>query len=229
MHPVLAKAMDVILIIHADHEQNASTTTVRTAGSSLASPFACIAAGIASLWGPAHGGANEAVIHMLQDIGTVDKIPEFVARAKDPKDPFRLMGFGHRVYKNYDPRATIMQKMCHQVLAKTGLDDPLLKLAMRLEEVALALHVQEAKYTELGSAAALNDPHLGFLSALGGPFTAPGSDHIRSKKAPAGPQGCACGYKKSCSRATVCGALPGLSPSTVAHRYRADRTVLISC
>jgi len=135
--PVLAKALDMILIVHADHEQNASTTTVRTAGSSQANPFACIAAGIASLWGPAHGGANEAVIHMLEQIGKPEQIPVFVARAKDPRDPFRLMGFGHRIYKNYDPRAKVMQKLCHQVLAQTATQDPLLGLATELEQVAL--------------------------------------------------------------------------------------------
>ncbi|MGE5518013.1 MAG: citrate synthase [Bacteroidota bacterium] len=136
--PVLAKAMDRILILHADHEQNASTSTVRLAGSSGANPFACIAAGIASLWGPAHGGANEAVLQMLGEIGSVDRIPEFIKKAKDKDDPFRLMGFGHRVYKNYDPRAKIMQKTCHEVLEELGVqDEPLLKLAMELERIAL--------------------------------------------------------------------------------------------
>ena len=115
MDPVLAKAMDVILIIHADHEQNMSTSTVRTAGSSLANPFACIASGIASLWGPAHGGANEAVILMLEEIGSAENIPKYIAKAKDHDDPFRLMGFGHRVYKNFDPRAKVMQALCHKV------------------------------------------------------------------------------------------------------------------
>jgi citrate synthase len=136
--PVLAKAMDRILILHADHEQNASTSTVRLAGSSGANPFACIAAGIASLWGPAHGGANEAVLEMLHEIGSVDRIPEYIKKAKDKDDPFRLMGFGHRVYKNYDPRAKIMQKTCHEVLNELGVhDEPLLKLAMELERIAL--------------------------------------------------------------------------------------------
>ncbi len=135
--PVLARAMDRILILHADHEQNASTSTVRIAGSSGANPFACIAAGIASLWGPAHGGANEAVLKMLQEIGHKDRIPEYVERAKDRDDPFRLMGFGHRVYKNYDPRASVMRKSCHEVLAELGIDDPLLELAMELEQIAL--------------------------------------------------------------------------------------------
>ncbi|MCB2102287.1 MAG: citrate (Si)-synthase [Rhodobacterales bacterium] len=136
--PVLARAMDRILTLHADHEQNASTSTVRIAGSSGANPFACIAAGIACLWGPAHGGANEAVLDMLEQIGTKDKIPEFLKRAKDKDDPFRLMGFGHRVYKNYDPRAKVMQKTCHEVLDELGKrDEPLLELAMELERIAL--------------------------------------------------------------------------------------------
>ncbi|MYZ47721.1 citrate synthase [Propylenella binzhouense] len=135
--PVLARAMDRIFILHADHEQNASTSTVRLAGSSGANPFACIAAGIACLWGPAHGGANEAALNMLSEIGTPDRIPEFVERAKDKNDPFRLMGFGHRVYKNYDPRAKIMQRTCHEVLKELGMDDPLLDVAMELERMAL--------------------------------------------------------------------------------------------
>ncbi len=135
--PTVARAMDRIFILHADHEQNASTSTVRLAGSSGANPFACIAAGVASLWGPAHGGANEAVLNMLQEIGHKDNIPEFIARAKDKDDPFRLMGFGHRVYKNYDPRAKVMQQSCHEVLAELKLDDPLLELAMELERIAL--------------------------------------------------------------------------------------------
>ena len=136
--PVLVRAIDRLFILHADHEQNASTSTVRLAGSSGANPFACIAAGIASLWGPAHGGANEAVVRMLQQIGNVDQIPEFISRAKDKNDPFRLMGFGHRVYKNYDPRATVMRKSAHEVLAELGsLDEPLLKLAIELERIAL--------------------------------------------------------------------------------------------
>jgi citrate synthase len=139
VNPVLARAMDRIFILHADHEQNASTSTVRLAGSSGANPFACIAAGIACLWGPSHGGANEAALDMLSEIGTVDKIPEFVARAKDKNDPFRLMGFGHRVYKNYDPRARVMQKTCHEVLSELGIkDDPLLDVAMELERIALS-------------------------------------------------------------------------------------------
>jgi citrate synthase len=138
VNPVLARAMDRIFTLHADHEQNASTSTVRLAGSSGANPFACIAAGIACLWGPAHGGANEAALNMLTEIGTVDRIPEFLARAKDKNDPFRLMGFGHRVYKNYDPRAKIMQKTTHEVLAELGnTDDPILDVAMELEKIAL--------------------------------------------------------------------------------------------
>jgi citrate synthase len=136
--PTLAKAMDKIFILHADHEQNASTSTVRLAGSSGANPFACIAAGIASLWGPAHGGANEAVLKMLMEIGHRDRIPEFVKRAKDTNDNFMLMGFGHRVYKNYDPRAKVLRESCHEVLDELGVkDEPLLDLAMELEKIAL--------------------------------------------------------------------------------------------
>ena len=137
VNPILEKAMDLIFILHADHEQNASTSTVRLAGSSGANPFACIASGIACLWGPAHGGANEACLNMLAEIGTVDRIPEFVARAKDKSDPFRLMGFGHRVYKNFDPRATVMRETAHQVLGELGVDDPLFDVAMELEKIAL--------------------------------------------------------------------------------------------
>src|SRR5437588_9535280 len=137
-NPVLARAMDRIFILHADHEQNASTSTVRVAGSSGANPFACIAAGIACLWGPAHGGANEAALKMLSEIGSVSRIPDFIRRVKDKNSEVRLMGFGHRVYKNYDPRAKIMQKMCHAVLAETGHgDDPMLKVALELEKIAL--------------------------------------------------------------------------------------------
>ncbi|MFH1803425.1 MAG: citrate synthase [Pseudomonadota bacterium] len=136
VNPILAKAMDRILILHADHEQNASTSTVRLAGSSGANPFACIAAGIASLWGPAHGGANEAVLKMLNEIGDVKNIPAFVAKAKDKDDPFRLMGFGHRVYKNYDPRAKVMQETCHEVLKELNVQDPLLDVAQELERIA---------------------------------------------------------------------------------------------
>ncbi|WP_225766540.1 citrate synthase [Inquilinus sp. Marseille-Q2685] len=137
VNPVLSRAMDRILILHADHEQNASTSTVRLAGSSGANPFACIAAGIASLWGPAHGGANEAVLKMLGEIGTKDRVGEYVKRAKDKDDPFRLMGFGHRVYKNYDPRAKVMRATCYEVLEELGIKDPLLDLAMALEKIAL--------------------------------------------------------------------------------------------
>jgi len=138
VNPVLSRALDRIFILHADHEQNASTSTVRLAGSSGANPFACIAAGIACLWGPAHGGANEAALKMLGEIGTVDRIPEFIKRAKDKNDPFRLMGFGHRVYKNYDPRAKIMARTTHEVLSELGhKDDPLLEVAMELERIAL--------------------------------------------------------------------------------------------
>ena len=136
-NPVLTRAMDRIFILHADHEQNASTSTVRLAGSSGANPFACIAAGIACLWGPAHGGANEEALNMLKEIGTVDRIPEYIQGVKDRR--YRLMGFGHRVYKNYDPRATVMQKTCHEVLKEVGDEnDPLLKVAMELERIALS-------------------------------------------------------------------------------------------
>jgi citrate synthase len=135
--PTLSKAMDRILVLHADHEQNASTSTVRLAGSSGANPFACIAAGIASLWGPAHGGANEAVLAMLSQIGSKEHIPEYIKRAKDKNDSFRLMGFGHRVYKNFDPRAKVMRQSCHEVLGELGIKDPLLDLAMELERIAL--------------------------------------------------------------------------------------------
>ena len=137
VNPILANAMDKIFILHADHEQNASTSTVRLAGSSGANPFACIAAGIASLWGPAHGGANEAVLNMLNEIGHKDNIQEYVDRARDRDDPFRLFGFGHRVYKNFDPRAKVLRESCHQVLDDLGVEDPLLELAMELEDMAL--------------------------------------------------------------------------------------------
>jgi len=135
--PVLARAFDIILILHADHEQNASTSTVRLAASSGANPFACVAAGIASLWGPAHGGANEAVLKMLHEIGSVENIPKALARAKDKSDSFRLMGFGHRVYKSFDPRAKVIQQQAKKVLDHLGIDDPLLDVAVRLEEIAL--------------------------------------------------------------------------------------------
>jgi len=136
--PVLARAMDTILILHADHEQNASTSTVRLAGSSGANPFACIAAGVSSLWGPAHGGANQAALEMLEEIGSSKNIKKYIAKAKNKKDPFKLMGFGHRVYKNYDPRAKILKKICQKVLKHVGFkNDPILKLAMDLEKIAL--------------------------------------------------------------------------------------------
>jgi citrate synthase len=135
--PVAAKALDLLFILHADHEQNASTSTVRMASSTGANAYACIAAGIAALWGPAHGGANEAVLKMLAEIGSVERIPEFIARAKDKNDPFRLMGFGHRVYKNFDPRASIIHETCHEVLRNLKRQDPLLDLAIELERVAL--------------------------------------------------------------------------------------------
>jgi len=138
LNPVIARAMDKIFILHADHEQNASTSTVRLAGSSGANPFACIASGIAALWGPAHGGANEAVISMLEEIKDADNINHYIERAKDKDDSFRLMGFGHRVYKSFDPRATVMRKTCHEVLEALGChDDPLFKIALKLEEIAL--------------------------------------------------------------------------------------------
>lgn len=138
VNPVIERAMDRIFTLHADHEQNASTSAVRGVASSGPNPFACIAAGIASLWGPAHGGANEACIKMLQEIGSVDRIPEFIERAKDKNDPFRLMGFGHRVYKNYDPRAKVMRETCHEVLKELGVTTPLLEVAMELERIALS-------------------------------------------------------------------------------------------
>ncbi len=137
INPVLANAMDKIFILHADHEQNASTSTVRLAGSSQANPFACIASGIASLWGKSHGGANQEVLEMLDEIGTIDRIPEFIKRAKDKNDPFRLMGFGHRVYKNRDPRAEVLKSAADEVLDDLGIDDPMLDIARELERIAL--------------------------------------------------------------------------------------------
>jgi len=137
VNPILADAIDKIFILHADHEQNASTSTVRLAGSSQANPFACIAAGIACLWGPAHGGANQAVLEMLDEIGDKSRIPTFIEKAKNKDDPFRLMGFGHRVYKNFDPRAQVLKKSCDQVLQELGINDPHLELAMELERIAL--------------------------------------------------------------------------------------------
>ncbi|MCL4677040.1 MAG: citrate synthase [Alphaproteobacteria bacterium] len=137
VNPILARAMEKLLILHADHEQNASTSTVRLAGSSQANPFACIAAGIACLWGPAHGGANQEVLEMLDEIGSKERIPEFIKKAKDKDDPFRLMGFGHRVYKNFDPRARVLKQSCDEVLEDLGINDPRLELAMELERIAL--------------------------------------------------------------------------------------------
>ncbi len=165
VNPVLARAMDKIFILHADHEQNASTSTVRLAGSSGANPFACIAAGIACLWGPAHGGANEAALNMLTEIGTKDRIPEFIDRAKDRDDPFRLMGFGHRVYKNYDPRAKIMQKTTHEVLGALGIkDDPTLEVAMELEQIALtdSYFVEKKLYPNIDFYSGITLRALGF-------------------------------------------------------------------
>lgn len=169
VNPVLARAMDRIFTLHADHEQNASTSTVRLAGSSGANPFACIAAGVACLWGPAHGGANEACLKMLEEIGTVDRIPEFIARAKDKNDPFRLMGFGHRVYKNYDPRARIMQKTCHEVLNELGIkDDPLLDVAIELERIALHddYFVEKKLYPNVDFYSGITLKALGFPTSM---------------------------------------------------------------
>ena len=165
----LARAMDRIFILHADHEQNASTSTVRLAGSSGANPFACIAAGIACLWGPAHGGANEAALNMLNEIGTADRIPEYVKRAKDKDDPFRLMGFGHRVYKNYDPRARVMQQTCHEVLDELGIkDDPLLEVAMELEKIALndEYFVEKKLYPNIDFYSGITLKALGFPTTM---------------------------------------------------------------
>jgi len=169
VNPVLAKALDTIFILHADHEQNASTSTVRLAGSSGANPFACIAAGIACLWGPAHGGANEAALKMLEEIGTVDRIPEFIKRSKDPKDDFRLMGFGHRVYKNFDPRAKAMQIQAHAVLDEVGhQDDPLLKVAMELERIALQddYFISKKLYPNIDFYSGITLRALGFPSSM---------------------------------------------------------------
>jgi citrate synthase len=169
VNPVLAKALDTIFILHADHEQNASTSTVRLAGSSGANPFACIAAGIACLWGPAHGGANEAALKMLEEIGTVDRIPEFIKRAKDPNDDFRLMGFGHRVYKNFDPRAKAMQIQAHAVLDEVGhQDDPLLKVAMELERIALQddYFITKKLYPNIDFYSGITLRALGFPSSM---------------------------------------------------------------
>ena len=169
INPVLARAMDKIFILHADHEQNASTSTVRLAGSSGANPFACVAAGIACLWGPAHGGANEAALNMLMEIGTKDRIPEFIKRAKDKDDPFRLMGFGHRVYKNYDPRAKIMQQTCHEVLDELGIkDDPLLEVAMELERIALTdeYFIEKKLYPNVDFYSGITLKALGFPTTM---------------------------------------------------------------
>lgn len=169
VNPILSRAMDRIFILHADHEQNASTSTVRLAGSSGANPFACIAAGIACLWGPAHGGANEAALTMLEEIGTKDNIPEYVRRAKDRDDPFRLMGFGHRVYKNYDPRAKIMQKTTHEVLDSLGIkDDPLLEVAMELEHIALTdeYFIEKKLYPNIDFYSGITLKALGFPTSM---------------------------------------------------------------
>lgn len=172
INPILSKALDTIFILHADHEQNASTSTVRLAGSSGANPFACIAAGIACLWGPAHGGANEAALKMLEEIGSVERIPEFIRRAKDPSDNFRLMGFGHRVYKNYDPRAKAMQVQAHNVLQEVGhQNDPLLKVAMELERIALQdeYFVSKKLYPNIDFYSGITLRALGFPTSM---FTA---------------------------------------------------------
>jgi citrate synthase len=169
VNPVLARAMDRIFILHADHEQNASTSTVRLSGSSGANPFACIAAGCACLWGPAHGGANEAALKMLAEIGTVKRIPEFIKRAKDKNDSFRLMGFGHRVYKHYDPRAKIMQKTCHEVLSEMGIkDDPLLDVALELERIALHddYFIEKKLYPNIDFYSGITLKAMGFPTAM---------------------------------------------------------------
>src|SRR3984957_12478608 len=168
VNPVFAKALDTVFILHADHEQNASTSTVRLAGSTGANPFACIAAGIACLWGPAHGGANEAALRMLGEIGTVDRIPEFVKRAKDPDDSFQLMGFGHRVYKNYDPRAKLMQKTSHEVLSELGVNDPLLDVAMELERIALhdEYFIEKRLYPNVDFYSGITLRAMGFPTAM---------------------------------------------------------------
>jgi citrate synthase len=166
---VLTRALDKIFILHADHEQNASTSTVRLAGSSGANPFACIAAGVACLWGPAHGGANEAALKMLEEIGTVDNIPKFITRAKDKNDSFRLMGFGHRVYKNYDPRAKIMQKTCHEVLQAVGhKNDPLLEVALELEKIALSdeYFIEKKLYPNIDFYSGITLKAMGFPTAM---------------------------------------------------------------
>ncbi len=169
VNPVFAKALDTIMILHADHEQNASTSTVRLAGSSEANPFACISSGVTSLWGPAHGGANEACLRMLEEIGTVDRVPEYVKRARDPNDKYRLMGFGHRVYKNYDPRARIMQKTCHAVLHELDHDDdPILKVALELERIALQdeYFIERKLYPNVDYYSGITMRALGFPSSM---------------------------------------------------------------
>src|SRR5438128_649624 len=169
VNDVLVRALDRILILHADHEQNASTSTVRLAGSSGANPFACIAAGCASLWGPAHGGANEAALKMLAEIGRVERIPEYIKRSKDKNDSFRLMGFGHRVYKNYDPRAKIMQRTCHEVLAELGIkDDTLLDVAMELERIALTdeYFIEKKLYPNIDFYSGITLKALGFPTSM---------------------------------------------------------------
>ncbi len=165
---VLTRAMDRIFILHADHEQNASTSTVRLASSSGANPYACVAAGVVSLWGPAHGGANEAALNMLKEIGTVDRIPQYIERAKDKNDSFRLMGFGHRVYKNYDPRAKVMQETAHEVLKHKGIDDPLLDVAIELERVALSddYFVQRKLYPNVDFYSGITLRAMGFPSSM---------------------------------------------------------------
>jgi len=168
-NPILTRAMDRIFTLHADHEQNASTSTVRLAGSSGANPFACIAAGIACLWGPAHGGANEAALAMLQEIGTPDRIPHYIARAKDKNDNFRLMGFGHRVYKNYDPRAKIMQQTCHEVLKEVGDEnDPLFQVARELERIALSdsYFIEKKLYPNIDFYSGITLRAMGFPTAM---------------------------------------------------------------
>jgi citrate synthase len=169
VNPVLSQAVDRIFLLHADHEQNASTSTVRLASSSGANPFACIAAGIACLWGPAHGGANEAALKMLMEIGTVDRIPEYIKKAKDKDDPFRLMGFGHRVYKNYDPRARVMQKTCREVLDIVGIhNDPLLQVAMELERIALEddYFIEKKLYPNIDFYSGITLKALGFPTSM---------------------------------------------------------------
>ena len=168
INPIYARALDKIFILHADHEQNASTSTVRLAGSSGANPFACIAAGIACLWGPAHGGANEAALKMLMEIGHPENISKYVAKAKDKNDPFRLMGFGHRVYKNYDPRARIMQKTTHEVLNELGLKDDLLEVAVQLEKIALEdeYFIEKKLYPNIDFYSGITLKALGFPTSM---------------------------------------------------------------